>query len=565
MVEERNGGTAAPAPGPGGGPGGATPSAPLPEPVGAAPEAVAVAGGRALGGAALAVALATLGSKLLGFLRDTILAGRFGSTDHTDTFVLASTLPLVLFAAVGVAITTVFIPLFAERLAVGDRRGAEGFAANVNGAVTLTLGLLIVLLEAAAGPAVRAMVPTWPPAKQAEAADLARIMAPLIMFYGWSGIVGGVLNVRGFFGPNAAMGIPQNLVIIAAIVLGSRHGRQDIYLVAWGSLVGTFTTYLIQLPALWRSRFRVGWRLDLTDPLLRRMGRLVVPAALTALGQQAGNLVINLLGARLPAGQLTDLTWATRIQMLAYTILGMSVATVLYPSLAAAAAGKEMGEFRRTLAGGLGLVNLVTVPVTAALWLLRVPVVRVLFGHGRFTWANTLDTAAALEFLTLGTLAFGWQDYLNRVFFALQDTRTPMRAALAGVGVNVVLAFFLVGPLQVGGLGLSMALGWVTAVVFLVARLRRRMGPLGGRQVVSSGLRMVVAAGLSFGAARLAYGPVRGALGGDAWHAWAAALVLLAAGGAAAYGLLCRLLRVPEMAQAAAAFRGMAGRLGRAA
>ena len=532
-----------------------------------------VAGGRALGGAAAVVAVATLSSKVLGFVRDLVLAHRFGATGHTDAYVFSSNLPLVLFAAVGVALTTVFIPLFAELLTQKDQATAERFAANVNGAVTVVVSVLVVLAELASGPLVRALAPrqgvnAWSPQQVHEAVVLLRIMAPLILFYGWSGVVGGALNVRGFFGPNAAMGIPQNLVIIAAIVLASLHGRQDIYLVAWGSLLGTFTTYLVQLPALWRSRFRVGWRLDWRDPLLRRMGRLVVPAALTALAQQAGNLVIQVLGARLQTGELTDFTYASRLQLLAYSILGMSIATVLYPSLASAAATRDMGVFRSTLRRGLGLVNFVTLPVMGTMLFLSLPLVRVLFlsSHSRFTALDAERMAIALVFLTLGTLAFGWQDYLNRTFFAMQDTRTPLFAAATGVAVNISLAVSLYQWLGLRGLGLAMACGWFAAVVFLIIQLRRRMGLMGGRHVLSSGLRMAAAALVSFGAAQLAYPLLQTAFGGgERWMSQLLALLVTAGGATGLYCVGCRLLRVPELEQAGIMLRGLLGRFARAA
>ncbi len=520
---------------------------PAPEPQGA---------GRTLGGATLVVVAATMGSKLLGFARDAVLAARFGSTLATDAYLTAAQASLTLFAAVGVSITTVFIPLFAGLLTRRGRGEAEAFAANVNGVLTLIVGLLIVLLEVLAGPALRLYVAD--PTLRAAAVPLVRIMAPLILFYAWSGVVGGVLNVRGFFGPNAGMGIPQNLVIIAAIVLGTLGGRRDIALVAWGSLVGTFTTYLVQLPALRRSRFRVLWRVRLNDPLLLRMGRLAVPAALTALVQQVGLLSNFLFGSMLNrSGLISDLIYASRLQLLAYSVLGMSVATVLYPNLSRAAAAGDMGIFRATLMRGLGLVNFVTLPVSAGLLFLRLPAVHTVFQHGQFTAADSAETAWALLFLTLGTPAFGWQDYLNRGFFALQDTRTPMLGAVIAVAVTIMADLWLVHTrLALGGLALGMALGWAAAVVMLTIRLRARLGLVGGRQVVARGLRMALAATAAFAAARELVGPLVHLLGPQHDLSWAVALVAAGSVGSVLYGLACWLLRVSELQRAWSLVRG---------
>ncbi len=508
------------------------------------------------------MAVASFSSKILGFLRDTVLARQFGAGPATNAYFLASYLPLTLFAAVGVAITNVFIPTFSKLLDAGGD-DPEVFAARVNGAVTVAVAAIVVVLELGAGVAATLMnLPDKGP-ERSLTITMVRIMSPLILFYAWSGVVGGVLNVRGVFGPNAAMGIPQNLIIVAAIFVGSRAGG-DIRWVAWGSLVGTLTTYLFQLPALRRARFRVGWRFDFArDPRLRAMALLAAPAAVTALAQQLGIGVDRALGQSLGGGLLSDLTYAGRLQLLAYSILGMSIATVLYPTLSAAGSAANLSAFRRTFARGLTLVNFVTVPVTIAMFSLRTPLVRVLFQHHMFTAADTRATAFALAFLTLGTFGYGWQDYLNRAFFALQDTRTPMLGGFLAVSVNVVLDFILLHPLRQGGLALGTASGWTCAAVFLALRLRRRMGLLGGRQIFSRTARMAVAALAALVPAALAYGHVEALFGGGAgWLPAAAALVAVAAAAAGLYFGLCALLRVPEAGEAVRLVRGALKRLG---
>ena len=515
-----------------------------------------------MGRATLIVALATLGSKLLGFARNTALADRFAASNLTDAYNVAALIPLVLFSAVGVAITNVFIPLLAELLAGADQREAERFAANVNGAVTVTVALLVAGLEASAGPLVHAIVGGWPAGKQALCIELVRISAPLILFYAWAGVVGGVLNVRGYFGPNAAMGIPQNLVLIGAILAASTAGRQDIRWVAWGGLIGTFTTYLVQLPALHRSGFRIGWRLDLRDPRLRRMGVMVLPAALTALAQQMGSLFVYILGSRLAAGLISDFTYASRLQLLAYSILGLSIVTVVYPSMATAGATGEAARFRHTFARGLGLVNLVTIPLAFGLFVFRGPVVLAAFQHGRFTPADTAATALPLAYLSLGTLAYAWQDYLNRTFFSLHDTRTPMVAALLGTAVGVTGAFLLYNRMGLAGLGLAMAIGWSSAAAFLVVRLRGRLGLLGGRRIAASAGRLAAAALAGFGGARFLYAPLAARFGGG-WGGHAGALAACSALAVAGYAAGAWVLRVPEVELGLEAARGAWRRLRR--
>ncbi len=514
----------------------------------------------AAGRAALLVALGTFGSKLLGFARDTVLADRFGSGPLPAAYFVAAQIPLVLFAAVGVGIGTVFIPVLAGRLAAGGRAAAEHFAANVNGVVTLVTALLIVLLELAAGPAVRVMGGGFDVQERQLAILMVRIMSPLILFYAWSAILGGVLNVLGVFGPNAAMGIPQNLVIIGAIVWGSLGGRHRITDVAWGGLVGTLLTVLVQWPALRRARFRLGLRLDVHDPHLRRLAVLVVPAALTVMAQQLAVVVDKLLASYLGGVLLSDLTYAGRLQILAYSILGLSVSTVIYPRLATAAGQPSMAGFRHTLLRGLGLVNFVTVPLVVGLFLLRTQVVRVLFQHGAFGAPQTVQTAYALGFFTLGTLGFAWQDYLNRAFFAMQDTRQPLRASAVAMAVTVGLDLLLVGPMRQGGLALGTALGWTAGASFLAVRMRLRLGPLGSRALAGEMLRTLLAALAAFVPAAVVVSPLAAAMGGG-WVGAAGALGLVLVMAAGLYAAACRALSVRELSDAAALVASLRRRL----
>jgi putative peptidoglycan lipid II flippase len=410
----------------------------------------------------------------------------------------------------------------------------------------------VVLLMAAAwlgaGAIVRAVVPGFDPSGLREAAGLTRIALPSMVFLTWAALLAGVLNSLQHFTAPSLQGVPQNLVMIAFIVAGGLAG--SIRAVAWGIVLGTAVTVLIQWPALRSLRFRVGFALRWRDPALLRMGRLAVPVLVASVASQAGIVVDRMLASRLPRGILTDLTYAARLHATAYGILGFAISTVLYPSLASFAGARDYRRFKDAVGRGLGLLNFVTVPTMVALVLFREPFVRIAFQHGRFTPGDTRATAFALLFFSLGTLSFAWLDFLNRSFFALQETHTPMLAGVAAVGVNVALNVALVGPLRQGGLALATATGWTVAVAYLAVAMRRRVGPLGGRRILSAFLRMVLAAvgslgptylGYAAAAARLAHVPPVGQL-----------LLLLAAGAVAAglYLALAVRLRLHEVVYA---------------
>lgn len=451
------------------------------------------------------MALATLGSKFLGLLRDVVLTDRLSTGGAVSLYVLASVVPLTVFAAVMASISTVFIPSVASLLQQGDHRRAEEFAANLNGAATLVVALLVVLLEIFARPFVGLLAPSLrseEPNAFMTTVDMVRIMAPLILFYTWSAVAGGVLNSYGYFGPNAAMGIPQNLVIIGAVIIGSL-GFGGIRAAAWGSLIGTSTTFLIQVPALRKIHFHFRWRLDLRDPLLLRAAGLMGPAMAVALANQAALLVDRVLAFGLrPQSLITDLTWALRLQGFAYGVLGYSVATVLYPRLAEAAVeGSDPARLREVVTRGISMVNFVTLPTMMGLFVLRRPIMAAVFQHGDFKPADTVAGAYALAFFALGTLSFAWMDYLSRTLYALRNTKLPMVATFAGVAINIGLDLLLVRPMQQGGLALGTASAWTCSAFLLAWFLQRKTQVLDLGRIVRSGALMTVTAAASVGLA----------------------------------------------------------------
>lgn len=514
---------------------------------------------RALTGSAVTVSVGTMGSKLLGLVRDVVLGDRFASA-ATGPFIIAAQLPLTVFAAVLASITTVFIPTFAELRASGDEVGAERFAANINGVATATVALLVLLLELLAGPVVHAMTPsTWSAHDVGVTIAMVRIMAPLILFYAWSSVSGGVLNTHGWFGPNAAMGIPQNLVIIGSILIGSLWWG-GIRMVALGSLVGTSLTFLIQVPALRRLRFHFRWRLDLRDPLLHRVAKLVGPAALVALAGQAAILVDRRLAAGLGVQIVKDLTFALRLQGFAYGVLGYSVATVLYPRLAEAAVDADPRRMRMVISQGIGMVNFVTLPTMLGLFVLRRAALHAIFQHGAFSAQDTADAAWALSFFALGTLSYAWSDYLSKSFFALRDTRTPMLANLSGVVVTVILDLLLVGPMKQGGLALGTASGWSCAALFLALRLHRKTGALDLRWIIPRVLHMFAVALVAVLTAQAIFDVIAPWAHGSI--AYAASLALAALCGAALYVGLAAVTGIPETAFLGVLFQAVWRRVG---
>lgn len=516
-------------------------------------------------GAAAAVMLVTFLSKLLGFGREAALAAVFGANRVTDAYLVAMVIPGMIFGVVASALTTVGIPVFSEYLHREEKR-QEFFSLVWSCFHAILLFLLLVCALAVLGASllVRLLAPGFGEEQAALTAGLVRVILPSIVFMGLAGWAQGVLNTFHHFVVPAAVGIPYNIIMIFGIFLsGAFWGIEGV---AWVTLVAVASQFLIQLPVL--RRFGVDYRreFDLRHPALVKMGRLLLPVLIGVGANQMNIVVDRVLASGLAEGSISALNYAQRALAVPQGLLAAPLITVLYPSLAECGAVGDMDGLRRRLGRGLETLAFLVIPLSVALIVLRSEFVGFFFQRGAFDAQDAAMTSVALLFFSLGLLFVVWRDYLARAFYALQDTATPMWTGVAAVVVNIAVNLVLVRYLAHGGLALGSSLAALVGCLLLVVLLRKRLGFIGGRELLRQLVKMAVASGA--GAAAVCWlrgalsgfdrwmaleGLVRELLGGGGLAAFAAQglrLALLLGVGALVYLFVCWLLRVRELGSA---------------
>ncbi|MGE5594227.1 MAG: murein biosynthesis integral membrane protein MurJ [Betaproteobacteria bacterium] len=423
------------------------------------------------------IAFVSVVSKLLGFAREASLAAVFGATYATDAYLVGQTIPMLVFAAVGAALGNTFIPVFCQIRQDRGREAAFRMASSViNATLVLSLGCVAVG-EAFAGPLARLVAPGFQGPVHALTVTMSRVMFPMILFQGLSGILTGMLQTEGNFAVPALVSLAFNAVLIASILgLGPVFG---IGAVAAGTVAAVAAQAVFQVPALVRLGYRWEPVLDLRDPGLRRIGALVGPVLVATAVGQLGLVVDRVLASSLAEGSVAALNYGNRLMGLVPGVFGLAIITVMYPTLAGFAAERDFARFGRAFAEAAKMINFILVPVAVGMAVLRVPLVRLAFERGAFDARATEATAWALLFFCVGVGVFTLRDMVNRAFFALQDTTTPMIVGAASVGINVVANLLLVGPLKHGGLALGTSLAGVFGVGVLLWRLRERVRALG--------------------------------------------------------------------------------------
>lgn len=393
-------------------------------------------------------------SRLSGYARDMVQAHVFGASGLTDAFVVAYRIPNFLrrIFAEG-AFAQAFVPVFSAARQSGDRQALRHLLDRVAGTLCAVVLVVTAIGVICAPWLVNVFAPGYAgdPVRHAAAGDMLRITFPYLFFISMVALAGGVLNSFQRFAVPALTPILHNLAVIAAALWLAPLLEVPVYALAWGVFAAGAIQLLVQVPALARLGLVPRPRLGFADPGVRRVLRLMGPAVLSASVSQVNLLVGTAFASLLVAGSQTWLYLADRLLEFPIGMFGVALGTVLLPTLSRRSAAGDGEGFRRGIDWGVRVVMLLALPAAAGLVVLAGPICATLYQHGRFTPEDTAMTALALSALCVGLPGFMLGKVLAPGFFARQDTRTPMRAAVIVVVVNIALLFAVVLPLRNAG------------------------------------------------------------------------------------------------------------------
>ncbi len=423
------------------------------------------------------IGAATFCSRILGFIRDIILANLFGANAAADAFYIAYRIPNLLreLFAEG-SMSSAFIPVFTEYHSTRTKQETWELASAAF-TTLLTLVTAVTLLGILAAPS---LVWLLAPGLHHDAAQLAtttlltQIMFPYLLFVSLAALSMGILNaLRSFAIPALAPVFFNVCVIVFALVISPLFG-QPILAVAMGIVVGGLAQFLMQLPGLHKKGFFFSWNFHPTHPGVKRMGVLLIPTLLGLAVTQI-NLTISTILASYFEGGPTYLFYAMRLIQFPLGIFGVAMATAILPSLATHAAKGAHDELRATVNFGLRMVFFIILPSMVGLMLLRTPIIHLFFEHGAFSALDTIGTASALLAFSVGLWAFASYRILAMAFYSLQDTRTPAAVAIVSVGINIGLSLWLMTPLAHTGLALAAGLAAIVHALILATILGNRL------------------------------------------------------------------------------------------
>ncbi len=445
--------------------------------------------------AAILVGLASLASRLVGLLRDRLLASHFGAGAQLDAYYAAFRLPDFFYQLIVLgALSAGFIPVFSEYL---ERRGhgeAWKLAERVLSAIALILGGVCLILALLADKVVPWTVPGFAGDQLALTVNLSRILLISTFTLGLSAVMGGVLQATRRFVAFSLAPVFYNVGIIIGVVgFSPAFGVAGV---AWGVVLGAGLHFLVQALVAVPMGFRHVSAPNFRDPGVKQILRLMVPRIAGLAVQQINVTVLVVLASALAAGSIAVFNLANNLQYVPIGLIGISFAVAAFPAFSQLAASNDKEGLRQAFLTTVRKIMFLILPASALMLLLRAQIVRLVLGAGEFDWTATIRTADVLAIFVLSLFAQAIIPLAARVFYAMQDTKTPLFVSLASLIANVGLALLLVGPFGIRGLAAAFSIDALAQCAVLWFLLRHRFEHLDGR-LLSIGVAKTLAASVA--------------------------------------------------------------------
>lgn len=443
-------------------------------------------------GAAI-IAVGFVISKLVGLARSAILLGRFGAGDVSDVYLAAFKLPDLIFNILVLgAISSSFVPVFLEywKNREGEREAWRVTNLTLNTLFTV-VAVLAVLAIVFAPLIVPVLTPGFSPDKQAQTTSLTRVMLLATLLFAVSNVFSGVLTALRRFVYYSLAPILYNVgIIVGILVFEPWLGLPGL---AWGVVFGALLHLLVQLPDVAAAGFR--WRpaMDLRHTGVRKIVRLMIPRTLGLAMTQIDQTVSVVIASTLAAGSVTVLSAANDLQSFPINVFGVSLAVSVFPLFSQAFIDNDTPKFVEHFSRSVRRILLLIIPASVLILILRAHLVRIIFGFGRFDWTDTILTAQTLGIFSLSLFAQSLIPMLARSFYALQDTKTPVKISLVTVVIDIALAVYFSRLFGVFGIGLAFSIASIVNMLLLYVVLRVRVGPLDDERIAQSVGRILFA------------------------------------------------------------------------
>lgn len=495
--------------------------------------------------AAVGLMAATLVSKILGFGRELVLASAYGASGTSDAFLVAMNIPAVIFTAIGTSLGTAFIPLYCDVNSKDGEKASNKFTNNVFNIVVLICVVFSILGAIFTPQIVKLFAVGFEGETLSQSIYFTRVMILGIALLGMSYIMMAYLQVKDNFIVPGLMPVPYNILIIISIIVST---KLSLALLPWGALTGLSLQFLFQLPFAMKKGYRYQPYVNLGDEHLKKMLWLIAPVLIGVAVNQINTIVDRTIASTLVEGSISALNYATKLNQFVMGMFIVSISSVVYPMLSKLTSENNKEKFNKSIRTSVNTVVLLVIPISVGAIILANPIVKLLFQRGEFDQRATYMTSVALVFYSIGMIGFGLRDILGKVFYSLQDTKTPMINGAIAMILNIILniCFVKFTNMQLSGLAFATSISALVTIILLFISLRKKIGAFGGKSILVVMIKSLVSAVLMGIVTSIAH-DIIGNIIGNGFIKEALTLFLSISIGAIIYGTSIIILKVDEV------------------
>ncbi|HEY0798770.1 MAG TPA: murein biosynthesis integral membrane protein MurJ, partial [Candidatus Baltobacteraceae bacterium] len=443
----------------------------------------------AIAGSTLLLMFATLGSAVVGFLREVVSARTYGTHWEMDTFLAAATIPTILFGLFNGALVSALVPVFSDYLTLGQREEAYRLASTIFNVLLVMLSLLAIAGYYCAPYYVPLIAHGFPAPQMGVAVHMTRWLIPSIVATSLAGVVSAMLNAQHRFSASGLQGMAINLVTIATVLI--LNAKLGIFALVLGTSLGLVAQLLVQLPSVIRERM---YRpvVDLRHPGLTKIGAMLGPIVIGSAAGQIALFFDRFFASTLSPGYMAGMNYATKLVGFPLQIFAAAIATVIFPLLASHFAASNRAGIRRSVVMGLRMVNFITFPAVCGLIVLAGPVVSTLFERGNFRASATELCAGLLPYAAVGLIATAANVVLTRCCFACKEARLTVVISVGTVVLNIILSLVWLPSLGARGLLLANSVSQTVQSLALFALVWRLVNGLDWKTLTWSAMRIAL-------------------------------------------------------------------------
>lgn len=433
--------------------------------------------------------------KVFALVRDSLIAAKFGATYVTDIYTFALGM-VYLLATVSYGITTTFIPIHTENIQNSDKNKSNKFVNNVLNISTIGTIIITIIMIIFAKYIIYIFGHGFKKNPEAFATSIkvTRIMLLSLVFVNVQSVITGVLQSHKEFYEPAAMAMVSNIVyIIYLLFLTNKYG---IIGFAVAIVLGFFTQFIINVPKYKNLGYKYSGYVDLKDSKMIKMFKLMIPVIISTSVIQLNTFVNRSFATNIQFGAVTVLDFANKINTLAYEVFAIGIAMIVYPTLSELALKKNKEEYKGALGTSINVILIIMIPAAFGIALLREPLINILFKRGAFTQTAADLTAQTLLLYTPSMIAYSVRDILNKAFYSIKDTKTPMVNSFLGIGINIIINIFIIKYMGVSGLALATSISSIIITILMLISLNNKLEGINIKKIFISFIKIIISSSI---------------------------------------------------------------------